>query len=310
MIFALLTLFIAVSISAVAAYYSIIGLMAIFAAAKIPIAIMGGVLEVGKLIVASWTFRNWKTSPMIMKIYFVIAIVVLMLITSLGIFGFLSRAHLEQANPTALLKQRIERIDIKMNQKQEQITRLEDSVNAFDSAFMKYLDLGAVTKGLQAREQQQEQLSSLKNQILTIEREIDILNDEKFELNSEIRLSEVEVGPIRYVASLVYDDVNNDQLESAVRWIIILLILVFDPLAVVLVIAGNISLQQVRLDREKEKRRNEKNRKKSISLPGNRKAIDTANIHEFSEDGTSSHSNFKFLSWSAFNKMKKGERNK
>lgn len=302
MMFALLTLFIAISISSVAAYYSIIGLMAIFAAAKIPIAIMGGVLEIGKLIVASWTFRNWKTSPLVMKFYFILAIVVLMLITSLGIFGFLSRAHLEQSSPSVLMEQKIERIDLKLNQKHEQLDRLETSVAALDAAFLKYLELGAVTKGLEAKNEQEDQLTNLKEQILTIEQEIDTLNDEKFDLRSQIRLSEVEVGPIRYVASLVYDSVDNSQLEDAVRWIIILLILVFDPLAVVLVIAGNISLQQVKAERERRNKRKEKQRKQTVSLPNNKKAIDSGNIHEFNTEDT--QPNFKFLSWSAFNKMK------
>ena len=101
MFFGLLTLFVALAISTVAAYYSIVGLMAIFAGATTAIAIMGVVLEVGKLVVASWTFQNWKTTAFMMKVYFIFAVLVLMFITSLGIFGFLSRAHIQQSNPTA-----------------------------------------------------------------------------------------------------------------------------------------------------------------------------------------------------------------
>jgi uncharacterized membrane protein YcjF (UPF0283 family) len=116
MFFGVLTLLVALAISTVAAYYSIIGLMAIFAGATTAIAIMGIVLEIGKLICASWTFTNWKKCPVIMKTYFIVAVVVLMLITSLGIFGFLSRAHITQSSPTALLEERIERINLKTNQ--------------------------------------------------------------------------------------------------------------------------------------------------------------------------------------------------
>ena len=96
MCFGLLTLFTALAISCVAAWYSIVGLMAIFSGATTAIMIMGVVLEVGKLICASWTFTNWKTCPVIMKTYFIGAVVVLMIITSLGIFGFLSRAHINR----------------------------------------------------------------------------------------------------------------------------------------------------------------------------------------------------------------------
>ena len=103
MFFGLLTLLVALAISTVAAYYSIVGLMAIFAGATTANAIMGVVLEIGKLVCASWTFQNWKTSPFTIRSYFIVAVIVLMLITSLGIFGFLSRAHITQSSPTALL---------------------------------------------------------------------------------------------------------------------------------------------------------------------------------------------------------------
>ena len=102
MFFGLLTLLVALAISTVAAYYSIVGLMAIFAGAKLAIAIMGVVLEIGKLVVASWTFQNWKTSPFSIRSYFIVAVIVLMLITSLGIFGFLSRAHIQPVSYTHL----------------------------------------------------------------------------------------------------------------------------------------------------------------------------------------------------------------
>lgn len=96
MIFGIITLLVAIAISAVAAWYSIVGLMAIFAAAAIPIAVMGGVLEVGKLLTASWLYHNWKICNVLLKYYLTAAVVVLMLITSMGIFGFLSKAHIDQ----------------------------------------------------------------------------------------------------------------------------------------------------------------------------------------------------------------------
>ena len=125
MFFGLLTLLTALAISTVAAWYSIIGLMAIFAGATTAIMIMGIVLEIGNLICASWTFTNWKKCPVIMKTYFIVAVIVLMLITSLGIFGFLSRAHITQSNPTSLMEERIERIELKVNQRQIQINRYQ-----------------------------------------------------------------------------------------------------------------------------------------------------------------------------------------
>ena len=97
MLFALITLLSAISLSAIAAYYSVIGLMAIFAASPIPIAIMGGALEFSKLIAASWAYKNWSVAPRFLKYYFTIAVIILMFITSLGIFGYLSKAHSDQS---------------------------------------------------------------------------------------------------------------------------------------------------------------------------------------------------------------------
>lgn len=283
MFFALLTMFVALSISAVAAYYSIVGLMAIFAAAQIPIAIMGGVLEVGKLIVASWTFRNWKTSPIVIKIYFIFAICVLMIITSLGIFGFLSRAHLEQAAPSEQLYTRIERINLSIEQLDNRIQTREKTIATLESAFEKYVELGAVTKGLQAREELQVQIDAERERIDQLLLKKDEFVDQKFTLQKEIDKIEVEVGPIRYVASLIYDDVNNNQLEDAVRWVIIILIFVFDPLAIVLVIAGNISMRDVAEQKKRRKEQEEIERRMTIDF-GDKKVIDEGNISSIVEE--------------------------
>ena len=96
MILAMSTLLTALGISAVAAYYSIVGLMAIFSASAMSIAIMGVVLEIGKLITASWLYQNWKRVPFLLKSYLTLAVIVLMFITSMGIFGYLSKAHIDQ----------------------------------------------------------------------------------------------------------------------------------------------------------------------------------------------------------------------
>ena len=298
MFFGLLTLFVALAISTVAAYYSIVGLMAIFAGATTAIAIMGVVLEVGKLVVASWTFQNWKTTAFMMKVYFIFAVLVLMFITSLGIFGFLSRAHIQQSNPTALLEERIERIEIKTEQKQEQIGRYEGRLEILDKALERYIELGAVTKGLNKIAESDNETTLLKSRIDGLEGEIDDLTDEKYELKTKLNLAEVEVGPIRYVAEMIYDDASEGELEEAVRWIIILLIFVFDPLAVVLVIAANITLRDYR--REKKK-----NTKIVTVMPdlSDKEVIDKDNVAEYEEQKEET-SDFKILTWEMFKKLK------
>ena len=299
MFFGLLTLLVALAISTVAAYYSIVGLMAIFAGATTAIAIMGVVLEIGKLVCASWTFQNWKTSPFTIRSYFIIAVIVLMLITSLGIFGFLSRAHIQQSSPTGLLVERIERIDLKVNQRQIQINRYQGRLDTLDQALQRYIELGAISKGLRKIGEMDNETALLKTKIEGLEGEIDSLSDEKYEFRNQLNLAMVEVGPIRYVASMIYDEVNETQLEEAVRWIIILLIFVFDPLAVMLVIAANISLRDYRKER--------KMATKTVTVMpdlSDKTVIDKENVAEYSDDDGN---DFKILTWDMF-KLLKGKK--
>ena len=299
MVFGLLTLLVALAISTVAAYYSIVGLMAIFAGAKFAIAIMGFVLEIGKLVVASWTFQNWKTSPLSLRFYFIISVIVLMFITSLGIFGFLSRAHIEQSSPTTLLEERVERVDLKIEQKQTQIDRYQGRLNTLDQALQRYIELGAISKGLRKIGEMDNETALLKTKIEGLEGEIDSLSDEKYEFRNQLNLAMVEVGPIQYVASMIFDEVNETQLEEAVRWIIVLLIFVFDPLAVMLVIAANISLRDYRKER--------KMATKTVTVMpdlSDKEVIDKENVAEYSEDDGN---DFKILTWDMF-KLLKGKK--
>ena len=296
MFFGLLTLLVALAISTVAAYYSIVGLMAIFAGAKLAIAIMGIVLEIGKLVVASWTFQNWKTSPASIRSYFIVSVIVLMFITSLGIFGFLARAHIEQSSPTTLLEERIERIDLKIGQRNIQINRYQGRLDTLDQALQRYIELGAISKGLRKIGEMDNETSLLKTKIEGLEGEIDGLADNKYELKNKLNLAMIEVGPIRYVASMIYDEVSETQLEEAVRWIIILLIFVFDPLAVMLVIAANISLKDYRIER--------KMTTKTVTVMpdlSNKTVIDSDNVEEYSDDDGN---DFKILTWDLFKKLK------
>ena len=299
MFFGLLTLLTALAISTVAAWYSIIGLMAIFAGATTAIMIMGIVLEIGKLICASWTFTNWKSCPVIMRSYFIIAVIVLMLITSLGIFGFLSRAHITQSSPTSLMEERIERIELKVNQRQIQINRYQGRLDTLDQALQRYIELGAISKGLAKIGAMDNETNLLKTKIQGLENEIDGLMDEKYELKTNLSLAEVETGPIKYVASMLYDEVSASELETAVRWIIILLIFVFDPLAVVLVIAANISLRDYRRERKMATRT-------VTVMPdlSDKEVIDKENVAEYSDDDGN---DFKILTWDMF-KLLKGKK--
>ena len=251
MVLALVTLITALGISAVAAFYSIVGLMAIFSASALSIAVMGIVLEIGKLITASWLYQNWKRVPFLLKSYLTIAVVILMFITSMGIFGYLSKAHIDQGSGTSELYVKVERLDNRITSERKIITRAEKQLSALDSALDKYLELGAVSKGLKKREDQEQERNALTNTINNAQGRIDKLLDEKSEYRLQINSFEVEVGPLKYISALVYGDEALDYIDTAVRAVILILVFVFDPLAVLLIIAANISFAEYN---EKRKR--------------------------------------------------------
>jgi hypothetical protein len=251
MILALVTLITALGISAVAAFYSIVGLMAIFSASALSIAVMGIVLEIGKLITASWLYQNWKKIPLLLKSYLTIAVIVLMFITSMGIFGYLSKAHIDQGSGTSELYVKVERLDNRITSERKIITRAEKQLSALDSALDKYLELGAVSKGLKKREDQEQERNALTDNINNAQSRIDKLLDEKSEYKLQINSFEVEVGPLKYISALVYGDEALDYIDTAVRAVILILVFVFDPLAVLLIIAANMSFAEYN---EKRKR--------------------------------------------------------
>jgi len=267
MTIALLTLATALAISAVAAYYSIIGLVAIFSSAVIPIAVMGVVLETGKLVTASWLYQNWKRIPILLKSYLVSAVLVLMFITSMGIFGFLSKAHIEQTTIASDNTLQIELLQSQIDREKNTITRAENTLGQLDSALERYVELGAVTKGLNARKEQEAERNELNTQINDATANIATLTKEMSELNTERIGLEAEVGPIKYIAELVYGESTTTVLEDAVRAVILVIVFVFDPLAVLLLVAANMSL----LDERKKRRR-----RKTVRRSRERKRQETA----------------------------------
>ena len=367
MLFGIFTLLTALAIAGVAAWFSIEGLMAIFSASALPIAIMAGTLEVGKLLTASWLYRYWNETTLLLKTYLSIAVVVLMLITSMGIFGYLSKAHLDQAGETGDAFAKVERIDGQIQREENKIALLEDRIlgiggsvdvsesikqqeeirdgawarvqgdidyangqidrlrdqlavldkavndlrekgvevvtldegGAFRQAETEKIDYVAQANELFAQQKEQRdqiradiqvqqdnidkyraqaqktiddanaEINRLRNQnssqqdenIIKIDEyntQIDeiydnivILKDEKFEAESIVRNLEKEVGPIKYVAQLIYGEDTESYLDQAVRLFILMLVFVFDPLAVVLIIAANQTLLRYGINLEK-----------------------------------------------------------
>ena len=387
-----LILFTALCLSAIAAYYSIIGLIAIFAAAVIPIAIMGTALEVSKLVTTVWLHEYWDKAKLKMKLYLVPAVVVLMFITSMGIFGFLSKSHIEQttaSNESVALVERnrieigrleaiIDRAEQKIENAQTTGTGADANIQAqidreqkrIDSAYdrvqplideqseiiagvtalyqseldkidndlaklQKYIDDGDIAKAqamvgskadgqfgpktaeaftnyqtrkgeerLQwvqqiqdaansptvkaAREEQarlrsqaeaqiaqsNELINRLRSQLgqdtgvdidAVIEEqnqkikaanvEIDTLTEETYALEAEYRKLEAEVGPVKYIAEMIYGEADRDLLEEAVRWVIIIIVVVFDPLAIMMLLAATESFGWAREQKDEKQAR-------------------------------------------------------
>ena len=254
MIFGYFTLFVALIISAVAAYYSIVGLTAIFSAAVIPIVIMGASLEVGKVTAAIWLKLNWHRANLTYKLYLVPALIFLMLLTSMGIFGFLSKAHSDQSLVSGDVTSKIAIYDEKIKTEKENIEANRKALKQMDEGVDQVLGRSADEKGadkaVALRRSQQKERARLQAEISQSQKSIVELNNARAPIAAEVRKVEAEVGPIKYIAALVYgDNPDTNILERAVRWVIILIVAVFDPLALMLILAAQQSIKWARDDR-------------------------------------------------------------
>jgi hypothetical protein len=244
MIFGYILLFIALLISSVAAFYSIAGLTAIFAAAFWPIVIMGAVLEIGKIASTVWIHKYWNRVAIQFKMYLVPAIAILMLITSMGIFGLLSKAHLDQAVPAGDISSQVQIFDDKIRTEKDNIEASRKALKQMDAQVDEKLSRTTDDKGaeraVQIRRNQSKERTHLQNEISTAQKKISSLQEQRAPIASQARKVEAEVGPIKYIAALIYgDNPDANLLEKAVRWVIILIVLVFDPLALVLILAAD-----------------------------------------------------------------------
>jgi hypothetical protein len=261
--FPTLTLIVALTLSAIAAWYSILGLTAIFAAAVIPIIIMGGSLEVAKVVTTVWLHRYWDRAGWVLKMYLIPAVVALAFLTSMGIFGFLSKAHSDQELVSGDVGAKVAVYDEKIKTARDNIDANRKALQQMDAQVDQLLgrttdDIGA-NRAVQVRRQQRAERNRLQNEIAADQEVIGKLNEEAAPIRAQIRKVEAEVGPIKYIAALIYGDQVQDDtttLEKAVRWVIILIVFVFDPLALSLVIAAQHSYRW--LDDDLRNRRKEK----------------------------------------------------
>ena len=271
--FPTLTLIVALTLSAIAAWYSILGLTAIFAAAVIPIIIMGGSLEVAKVVTTVWLHRYWDRAGWMLKMYLIPAVVALAFLTSMGIFGFLSKAHSDQELVSGDVGAKVAVYDEKIKTARDNIDANRKALQQMDAQVDQLLgrttdDKGA-NRAVQVRRQQRAERNRLQNEIAADQEVIGKLNEEAAPIRAQIRKVEAEVGPIKYIAALIYGDQVQDDtttLEKAVRWVIILIVFVFDPLALSLVIAAQHSYRWLDDDLRNRKKKDEDNPKEEEEI--------------------------------------------
>lgn len=251
MIFGYAILATALLLSLTAEYYSIAGLTAIFSAATVPVIIMGVALGLGKLVGTVWLHNNWKRVPILFKVYLVPAIAFLMFLTSIGTFGYLSKAHLEQSTMTGDSEAQVQLFDDKIKTEKDNIESARNALKQMDATVNLTMDRGtdgvSVQKAANLRKRQEAERATLQAGITQAQKNITALQEQRAPLAMQARKIEAEVGPLKYIAALLYgDNPSTNLLERAVRWVIILIVLVFDPLALCLILAANLQLDWAR----------------------------------------------------------------
>jgi hypothetical protein len=254
---AYLALLSGLTISAVAIYYSVAGLVAIFAAAVVPIIVMGVVLEISKLVATVWLKLNWRRAPFFIRTYLLVAIMILMLITSMGIFGFLSKAHSDNSLVSGDVQSKIAVYDEKIRTEKENIEAARKALAQMDAAvdqtIARSTNEAGAGRAAQLRRQQAKERTQLQKDITDSQKRISTLNDERAPIAAEVRKVEAEVGPIKYIAAFIYgDNPDANLLEKAVTWIIIVIVSVFDPLAIILLLSSQYSFQWFRKEKEQQ----------------------------------------------------------
>ena len=271
MIHVILPFLTAIALSAVAAYYSVAGLAQIFPGSYWPIIIMGSVLEAAKLVTVSWLYNNWNASVRMMRYYFLVAVILLMAITSMGIFGYLSKAHIEHSTSLAPLLEKEFIYEEKIKTLKETIETNRKNLTQLDAAVDQIMVRSADEKGAersnQIRKAQQKERTRITDEIDGAQKTIQKIIEEKSPVSLEIRKAESDFGPIKYVAEVVYGTHDRDIIDKAVRLVIFIIIIVFDPLAILLLIAANQTYRAIKKEEEKPEEPKKAIKKKKVDLP-------------------------------------------
>lgn len=242
----------AMSLAVCSAYFSVLGLQSIFAAAYWPIIAMGGILEVSKLIAASWLYRYWSVTPFLIKTYLVVAVAILMGITSMGVYGFLSKAHIEQGVDNSIqVAEQVTSLDEKIKYQQSVIDGIAAEIDNIDKTSSAAVSRGKTVadtqRALNISKSQAKARAEEENKREQEGQKLVELKSQRAVLESKVKRLDAEVGPIKYLNALFTNDNSPDALERAVRWVTVMIVMVFDPLAVILLIAANLGVYKSKM---------------------------------------------------------------
>lgn len=229
----------ALVISAIAGYFSVIGLATIFTGAYWSVIVMAAALEIGKVVTVGWLSRNWNDAPKVIKYYLGVSVGILMVITSLGTFGYLSKAHLETTNQVQQSQLQIQPLETQLQLAERKLRNAQTSLDTLDRIVT---EADSNIAG-QLYNRQRSQRRALATEISDSSREIQSINGQLLPIKAGQAQTEAEIGPLKYVAELVYGEDAKSHFDSAVRFVIIIIVFVFDPLAIVLLIAANYGMR-------------------------------------------------------------------
>lgn len=251
---------VAIVLSIAAGTISVVGLANIFSGAYWAVVIVASILEVAKVVTAAWLDHHWKLIRFQLKLYLCIAILVLMGITSLGIYGFFARSHIEQqAQMQTGEVSKIPLVQMKIDQEKQKLTDFDKQIEQLDKSLQAIIDKGKSSKdaksAVQETDKQRKNRTELVNQKSAVFDSISKLELEKTQLQNTVKKQEVEVGPLKYLASLFNDNVTEQHLEQAVRILILCLIFVFDPLAIALIVASNTKVSYYKMYQQSKVRK-------------------------------------------------------
>lgn len=230
----------AFAISGVAAFFSITGLATIFSAAFTSVVVMGGVLETGKLVAAGWLHANWKNkrASFFHKAYLGLAVIALMIITAVGIYGYLSKAYLDQSAPVGIVDVQIQAYQQQIDQDNTNIASLTAEQKQMDAQINSLIAQNKVYLSNSIRKSQSAERVEVQSSIAKAQQDIISLDEKMEPLKVQESGTNAKLGPIKYVAALF----GWTDLDAAVRLVILLIMFAFDPLAVVLLLSGTISI--------------------------------------------------------------------